>query len=112
MFWAINFRVNLIYNMAPKKYQFSIFEHNNKTTNSAATKAVTDCSNLFLKEGYQNHVLTFSNNSVRGLRFYSAAVIGICKFLLQADRNSIVGVQYPMLNKVFKYFILLGRLKK
>lgn len=93
------------------KYQFSIFEYNEQTTNSAATKAVKDCSLLFNQSGYQDHVLTFRNNSVRGIKFYTAVGIGICRFLLKARRNAIVGVQYPMLNNVFKYFIQLGRIK-
>jgi hypothetical protein len=95
-----------------EKYQFNIFEYNGATNNSAATKAVLDCSALYTKNGYKEHVLTFNNNSKRGVEFYKAAFVGICKFLLQVKRGALVGTQYPMLNNVFKYFILLGRLKK
>jgi len=93
------------------KYQFSIFEYNDQTNNSAATKAVKDCSVIFKQSGYQDHVLTFNNNSVRNFKFYASALKGICRFLWLARRGALVGIQYPMLNNVFKYFILLGQLK-
>jgi hypothetical protein len=94
------------------KYQFSIFEYNTTTNNSAATKAVLDCSELFTQNGYQNHMLTFNNNSRRGFKFYLTVFAGITKFLLKIRKGALVGVQYPMLNKVFKYFIIAARVKK
>jgi hypothetical protein len=94
------------------KYQFSIFEYNKSTNNSAATKAVMDCSVLFTQKGYQNRMITFNNNSKRGFNFYLSAFSGLCKFLLTIKRGSLVGIQYPMLNNVFKYFIIAARIKK
>ena len=93
------------------KYQFSIFEYNDQTLNSAATKAVKDCGTLFKQSGYQDYVLTFHNNSIRGFKFYTSAFKGICKFLFKAKPGALVGIQYPMLNNAFKYFIMLGRIK-
>ena len=98
--------------MQPKKYQFSIFEYNNKTNNSAATKAVTDCTKLLTILGYQDHVLTFKTESKRGLKFYSIIFVKLCRFLFRIKANSLVSIQYPMLNNVFKYFIGIARFKK
>jgi hypothetical protein len=95
-----------------EKYQFSIFEYNGATNNSAATKAVLDCTRLYTQSGYKEHVLTFNNNSKRGFSFYKAAFLGICSFLLSVNKRAIVGSQYPMLNNVFKYFIMLASVKK
>ena len=94
------------------KYHFSIFEYNGATNNSAATKAVMDCSKLFSQKGYADKMLTFHNNSKRGIRFYSSVLMGVIKFLFSVKRGALVGVQYPMLNNVFKYFIVASRIKK
>lgn len=93
------------------KYHFSIFEYNNATNNSAATKAVLDCGALFTKKGYADKMLTFNNNSKRGFKFYLSVLAGVFKFLLSVKQGSLVGVQYPMLNNVFKYFISAAQLK-
>ena len=98
--------------MQTNKHQFSIFEYNNKTNNSAATKAVTDCIKLLNVLGYQDHVLIFKTESKRGLKFYSVIFIKLCRFLFKIKANSLVSIQYPMLNNVFKYFIRIARLKK
>lgn len=93
------------------KYQFSIFEYNDKTNNSAATKAIADCNKLFTQRGYKDYTITFRNNSVRGLMFYFKVFSAICRFLMKIERGSLVGIQYPMLNNVFKYFIRAARVK-
>ncbi|MBS7562854.1 hypothetical protein KHS38_00420 [Mucilaginibacter sp. Bleaf8] len=93
------------------KYQFCIFEYNDATNNSAATKAVSDCNKIFKRNGYTDYTLTFHNNSKRGWRFYLAAFKGIAKLLLQIEKGALVGIQYPMLNNVFKYFIKAARIK-
>ena len=94
-----------------KKYQFCIFEQNEETRNSAATKAVLDCNSVFSEAGYTDYTVTFNNNSRRGAAFYLAAFREIVKLLLGVKRGSLIGVQYPILNKVFKYFIFMGRAK-
>ncbi|WP_457126465.1 hypothetical protein [Mucilaginibacter sp. HD30] len=93
------------------KYHFSIFEYNSKTNNSAATKAVLDCSRLFSEKGYADHMLTFNNNSERGIKFYISVLKGVLSFLLGVKHRALVGTQYPMLNNVFKYFIIAARSK-
>lgn len=93
------------------KYQFCLFEYNEDTNNSAATKAVLDCNKLFLKAGYKDYTVIFKNNSRRDTRFYLKAFGKLMKFLWGIKRGSLVGIQYPMLNNVFKYFITIGKLK-
>lgn len=92
------------------KYQFSIIINNKSTNNSAATKAVLDCRNIFTSKGYQDYTLYFSDTSSK-FKYSLSLVKEIGKFLFRIKKGSIVGVQYPLLNNVFKYFIRLARLK-
>ena len=94
-----------------RKYQFTIFEHNELTSHSAATKAIADCNKIFSENGYEDYTLVVHNNSVRDLKYYLKVFASICKFLARIERGSLVGIQYPMLNNVFKYFIKAARLK-
>jgi hypothetical protein len=93
-----------------QKYQFSIIINNETTNNSAATKAVLDCRKLFTSKGYQDYTLYFSDNSSK-VKYSLYLVKEISGFLFRIKKGSIVGVQYPILNNVFKYFIKIAKLK-
>ncbi len=93
------------------KYQFTILNSNDRVTNTAATKAVIDCANILEKLGYQNFTITANSEKEGPLKFYSKAFISICKMLLKVKKGSLVAVQYPMLNNVFKYFVTISKLK-
>lgn len=93
------------------KYQFSIrFQKN--TSTSAASKAVLDCSKLFLAKGYIDYSFTVWDNKHK-ISYYLRLLKGILTFLASIKKNSIVGVQYPLLsiNNIFRYFIRAARLK-
>ena len=93
------------------KYQFCIrFE--NTTTNTAATKAVLDCNEIFLQEGYKDYTLTVWDNAKK-FRYYLRLAKELTIFFTSIKRHSIVGIQYPLLsiNNVFNVFIKLARLK-
>ena len=92
------------------KYQFSILFANANTNNAASTKAVLDCNQLFLNLGYEDYTLIF-NNKYSKINYWFSVSKGIAAFLFTIKKNSIVGIQYPLLNNVFKYFIKAARLK-
>lgn len=92
------------------KYQFTIRLNNNKTNNSAATKAMVDCNELFLKEGYRDYSLYYSDTSNR-IKYGLSLVLSILKFYLKIENNSVIATQYPLLNNTFKYFIKAARFK-
>lgn len=94
------------------KYQFTILNSNDRVTNTAATKAVIDCANILENLGYQNFTITANSEKEGPLKFYSKAFISICKMLFKVKRGSIIAVQYPMLNNVFKYFVMITKLKR
>ncbi|WP_158828341.1 hypothetical protein [Mucilaginibacter lacusdianchii] len=98
--------------MSQHKYQFTIFEYSDKINNSAATKAVADCNKIFSLRGYKDFTLTVDNTAGRTTKFYLNAFIAICKFILKVERGALIGIQYPMLNNVFKYFIKAAKLKQ
>ncbi|QJD97558.1 hypothetical protein HH214_17595 [Mucilaginibacter robiniae] len=97
--------------MFKHKYQFTIFEYSDKINNSASTKAVADCNKIFTAAGYQDYTLTVNNEAGRKAKFYLNAFVAICKFLVKVEKGSLIGIQYPMLNNVFKYFIKAANLK-
>ena len=94
------------------KYQFTIFEYSDKINNSASTKAIADCNKIFTDCGYHDYTLIVNNDSGRKLKFYLTAFFSIMKFLTKVEKGSLVGIQYPMLNNVFKYFIKVAKIKK
>jgi hypothetical protein len=94
-----------------KKYQLSITIRKVNDQNSAASKAVLDCSNIFNKFGYDDYNLIFQEG-LSGLKYYSLVFVKLFKFFLKIESGSIVGIQYPMLNNVFKIFIRAAALKK
>lgn len=93
------------------KYQFSILFKNKDTNNAASTKAVLDCNQLFLNQGYKDYTLIF-NDKYSKINYWFSVFKGIAAFLFSIKENSLVGVQYPLLNNVFKYFIKAAKLKK
>lgn len=94
------------------KYQFCI-RFDKVDVNSSATKAVVDCNVIFSKHGYQDYTFVVDNNSNKKTYYYKL-IKEVLSFFLEIKRNSLVGIQYPLLsvNKVFKYFIKIARLKK
>lgn len=94
------------------KYQFTILNSNDRVTNTAATKAVIDCSEILESLGYQNFTITANSEKEGPLKFYFKAFASICKMLLKVKRGSVIAVQYPMLNNVFKYFLTAAKIKK
>ena len=96
---------------ARTKYQFTIIINNLKSNNSAATKAVLDCREIFACRGYLDYTLYFSDTSNK-MQYIISLIIEIGKFLFKIEKGSVVGVQYPLLNNVFKYFIKIAKLKK
>jgi hypothetical protein len=93
------------------KYQFCI-RFDNIDANSAASKAVLDCNKIFHKQGYKDYTFTVGDNSNK-LHYYFLLLKELAFFIVSIKRNSIVGIQYPLLsiNNVFKYFIKAARLK-
>ena len=92
------------------KYQFSILFKNKDTNNAASTKAVLDCNQIFLKNGYEDFTLIF-NDEYNKINYWFSVCKGIAAFLFTIKSHSLVGVQYPLLNNTFKYFIKAARLK-
>jgi hypothetical protein len=94
------------------KYQFCI-RFNNVDANSAASKAVLDCNKIFSAHGYSDYTFTVGDNS-RKPNYYFHLAKELFLFFLAVKRNSLVGIQYPLLsiNNVFKYFIAVARFKK
>lgn len=93
------------------KYQFSISIGKAADKNSASTKAVKDCAYLLSLRGYKDYNLFFSEETGSVKRYFSIFQ-ELCRFYFKLEKNSIIGIQYPMLNNVFKYFIIVARLKK
>lgn len=92
------------------KFQLSINIGKSADKNSASTKAVKDCIQLFSSLGYQDYNLFYSENTNSALR-YLYMFRALCKLYFKLPKGALVGVQYPMLNNIFKYFIKLGRQK-
>lgn len=92
------------------KYQFTIRINNNKTNNSAATKAMVDCNAIFTEEGYKDYSLFFNDTSNR-IKYGVSLLLSILKFYAGIKNNSIIATQYPLLNNIFKYFIKAAKLK-
>jgi hypothetical protein len=92
------------------KYQLSITIGKLADRNSASTKAVKDCTDLFLRRGYKDYNLYFSEETNGALR-YLLIFKALTRFYFSLQKNAVVGVQYPMLNNVFKYFIKFARSK-
>lgn len=94
------------------KYQFCI-RFDSVDVNSAASKAVLDCNNIFLQQGYRDFTFTVSNNANRA-KYYILLLKSLLTFFFSIKPRSVVAVQYPLLsiNNVFKYFIKLAKLKK
>lgn len=93
-----------------KKYQLSISILKVSDQNSAASKAVIDCSKVFHKFGYEDYNLVFPEG-LGGLKYYASVFFKLSKFFLKLKSGSIIGIQYPMLNNVFKFFIKAATLK-
>ena len=93
------------------KYQLSISIGKSSDKNSASTKAVKDCIELFSKQSYKDYNMFFSED-VSSVNRYISIFKELWKFYFILEKNSIVGIQYPMLNNVFKYFIKAAKLKK
>lgn len=93
------------------KYQFCI-RFKNIDTNSAASKAVIDCNEIFSRHGYTDHTLTVGDNSNKVI-YYTLLFREILRLFASIEKGSVVGIQYPLLsiNKVFKYFIRIAKLK-
>jgi len=92
------------------KYQLSISIGKSSDKNSASTKAVKDCANLFSKLDYKDYNLFFAEE-ISTIRRYVLIFKELAKFYILLKKNSIVGIQYPMLNNVFKYFIKAAKVK-
>lgn len=92
------------------KYQFSILFKNANTNNAASTKAVLDCNQLFLNQGYEDYTLIF-NDKYSKINYLFSVFKGMAAFLFTIKKNSLVATQYPLLNNAFKYFIKAARLK-
>lgn len=93
------------------KYQFCI-RFDNVDAQSAASKAVLDCNQIFREEGYQDYTFTVGDNSKK-LAYYLALFWQIIRFYFSVKPNALIGIQYPLLsiNNVFKHFIRIARLK-
>lgn len=93
------------------KYQFCI-RFDTIDANSAASKAVMDCNTIFKEKGYLDYTFTVRNNKAK-LPYYFFLFRQLIRFFFSLKRNSIVGIQYPLLsiNSVFKYFIRVAKFK-
>jgi hypothetical protein len=93
------------------KYQFCI-RFSNIDRNSAASKAVADCNAIFSAHGYRDYTLTVGDNSKKTGYYYSL-LKELLRFFFGIKKNSLVGIQYPLLsiNNVFKHFIKIAKLK-
>jgi hypothetical protein len=92
------------------KYQFSIRVKKKGDQNSAASKAVLDCNVIFSKYGYQDYNLVFNEEDSK-VKYYFTIISALVKFFFLIKRNSVVAIQYPMLNNIFKHFIKAARQK-
>lgn len=86
------------------KYQFSISIGKIGDKNSAATKAVLDCNSLFSQRGYKDYSVVLPENQTK-LHYLLSIVSALTRFYFALDKGALVGIQYPMLNDVFKCFI-------
>jgi hypothetical protein len=93
------------------RYQFSISIGKSADKNSASTKAVKDCIHLFSLKGYKDYNLSFSEE-LGSFKRYLFIFIKLYKFYRVLKKDSIVGIQYPLLNNVFKYFIQIAKIKR
>ncbi len=93
------------------KYQFSIQITKSGDKNSAATKAVVDCKTLFSSRGYQDYTVQVQE-SLGKMAYLITLAKALTRFFTVLHKGAIVGIQYPMLNNVFKYFMKAARLKK
>lgn len=93
------------------KYQFCI-RYDKIDVNSAASKAVLDCNKIFSENGYLDYTFTVGDNSKK-VTYYYFLLKELIRFFLAVKRDSIVGIQYPLLsiNALFKYFIKALKLK-
>lgn len=93
------------------KYQFCI-RFNNIDANSAASKAVLDCNEIFSNHGYLDYTFTVGDNSNRKT-YYPYLLRELLVFFFSIKRNSIIGIQYPLLsvNRIFKHFIKIAKYK-
>jgi len=93
------------------KYQLSINVGKSADKNSASTKAVKDCIQLFSSLGYKDYNFFYSESTNSSLRYFYMFT-ALLKLYLKLPKGALVGVQYPMLNNVFKYFIKAARQKE
>src|SRR4051794_7095252 len=93
------------------KYQLSIRTGKSGDKNSAPTKAVLDCKTLFAQRGYLDFSLVIPEQAGK-VSYYLSIFKTLIRVYIKLEKNSLVGVQYPMLNNVYKYFINAGKKKK
>ena len=79
--------------------------------NSAATKATDDCRRIFSELGYEDYSLKLPEG-MGVIKYYSSIFFKLTRFFLKLKYKSVVGIQYPMLNNVFKIFIKTAAAKK
>ena len=93
------------------KYQFCI-RFNNIDKNSAASKAVLDCNEIFSRFDYKDYTITVGDNNKK-FRYYCLLIKQLFLFYFSIKNRSIVGIQYPLLsiNSIFKYFIRIAKIK-
>jgi hypothetical protein len=91
------------------KYQFYI-SYNDKL-NTASSKAIDDCTQLLIQQGYKDYNLNFDGS--RGF-YIGRIVLQLMKLVVQIEAGAIVAIQYPLLsgNRVFKYILAILRVKK
>ncbi|WP_129715963.1 hypothetical protein [Pedobacter sp. SYP-B3415] len=94
-----------------RKYQFCI-RFTGIDVNSAATKAVSDCNEIFAQHGFSDYTFSVTDNRNK-LVYYLKLIRKLTAFFMKISSGSLVGVQYPLLsiNEVFRYFIKVARLK-
>ncbi|MEJ7559225.1 MAG: hypothetical protein WKF66_13025 [Pedobacter sp.] len=91
------------------KYQFYI-SFNDKL-NTASSKAIIDCTQILVQQGYKDY-----NLNIKASRsgYLVSIFLQIIKLIFHIEAGSMVAIQYPLLsgNKIFKYVISILRLKK
>jgi hypothetical protein len=95
--------------MKIRKYQFCI-RFNNIDRNSAANKAVEDCTRILSSHNYADYGISVGDNFNK-LRYYFLLLRKLLIFFLTIRPKSLICIQYPLLsiNPVFKFFIKLSK---
>ena len=93
------------------KYHFNIIT--NDSGNNAGTKATEDCRSILIENGFIDVQINFKKALYLLPLNLLKLVISLITLFFKIKNNSFVVVQYPLkgINRYFKYFIRLSKIK-